>query len=384
VTKSRAYTTEFGFEKITAWAVMQERQRYGGRSLNKTYWSTHQPGNRKRLKHVNKGGTAFFSYLNSADEVNGDGGGESLTHQLFKEAIAGLSRTKLKLGSFGEYEITITQGETEKEIRVIDGLYYADAYWRFNSISDLELKWSGEAYIEVNHTHPIPPYKQEDLRRARLPVIEVDVPQILVYPIADENTTDPLESAHITRIQGMLENGFLAGRVISDRSSVGFMEQECARLERDLYQSETSRSEIKRRADAALQQVKTASENEIRLKNKIGELMEQVKKDATVFNDLVGKLATEKNKAIKLSKSLGCANETIDAQQKEIRIFTWSFWGVLVLVISILAFLLYRWLISPNVEVAVPVVSSPTVERTVPVPASGKAKKIPKSSLPNQ
>jgi hypothetical protein len=50
VTKSWAYTTEFGFERITAWAITQERKKYGGQPLGKTYWSTHRPGQRKRLK----------------------------------------------------------------------------------------------------------------------------------------------------------------------------------------------------------------------------------------------------------------------------------------------------------------------------------------------
>jgi hypothetical protein len=384
VTKSRAYTTELGFEKITAWAVLQERKRYGGQPLGKTYWSMHDPRQRKPLKHVHKAGVAFFAYINGADEVNGDGGGESLTHQLFKEAVAGLSGTKLKLGSFGEHEVSITHGEIEKEIRIDDALYYGDAYWHFNSASDLELKWSGEVYLEVNHTHPVPPYKQEGLRQARLPVIEVDVPQIFEYPIAEENSTDPLEAAHITRIQRMLENGFLAGRVISDRSSVDYLEQECARLEHELHQAQRNRSETKQIADAALQQVNTASENETRLQNNIGELMQQAKKDAIVFNDLIGKLATEKDKTGTLSKSLSYANETIDAQQKEIRVFNWFFWGTLALTASILACLLYRWIITPNEAVAVQEVSPPRVEHAVPAPDSGKAKKVTKQTPPSR
>ena len=76
MTKSRAYTTEFGFEKVTAWSIMQERKKYGGHSLRRTYWSTHAPGKRKPVKHVqNKSGTTFFAYLNGADEIDGDGGG---------------------------------------------------------------------------------------------------------------------------------------------------------------------------------------------------------------------------------------------------------------------------------------------------------------------
>lgn len=384
VTKSRAYTTESGFEKITAWAVMQERKNYGGQPLGKTYWSTHKPGQRKPVKHVQKGGTAFFAYINGADEVGGDGGGESLTHQLFKEAIAGLSNTKLKLGSFGEHEVTITHGETEKEIQTVDGPYYADAYWHFNSTSDLGFKWSGEVYLEVNHSHAVPSYKQESLRQARLPVIEVAVPEILAYPFEDEDTTDPREAAHISRIQNMLQKGFLAGRVISDRRSVDYLEQEVDRLEHALYHSEKGHSEAKRKGDASLLQLKAASEREASLDHTIGDLTLQAKRDAKVFNDLAGKLATEKEKTESLSKSLSGANETIDAQNKEIRILTWMLWGFLALMLIFCALLLYRRFIAPHENVAVQNASPAMVEQAALAPVTGKTKKMTKQALQGQ
>ena len=385
MTKSRAYTTERGFEQITAWSIMQERKKYGGQSLRKTYWSTHAPGQRKPVEQVqNKSGTTFFRYINGADEVGGDGGGESLTHQLFKEAIAGLSGTKLKLGSFGEHEVTINHGETEKEIQTVDGPYYADAYWHFNSTSDLGIRWSGEVYLEVNHTHAVPSYKQESLRQARLPVIEVDVPQILEYPFEDENTTDPREAAHISRIQNMLQKGFLAGRVISDRRSVEYLEQEVDRLEHALHQAEKGGSEARRKGDAALQHLKAAYEREVSLNTTIGDLTQQAKRDAHGFNDLTGKLAAEKAKVGTLSKSLSDANETIEAQQKEIRLFTWILWGLLALMLILCAFLLYRRFITLHEDNAVQAASPQMVEQAVPTPTTGKAKKMPKHAVPSQ
>ena len=384
MTKSRAYTTESGFDRITAWAVMQERKKYGGQPLGKTYWSTHKPGQRKPVKHVQTGGTASFAYINGADEVSGYGGGESLTHQLFKEAIAGLSGTKLKLGSFGEHEVTITHGETEKEIQTVDGPYYADAYWHFNSTSDLGFRWSGEIYLEVHHTHAVPPYKQESLRQARLPVIEVDVPQILEYPFEDESTTDPREAAHVSRIQNMLQKGFLVGRVISDRRSVEYLEQEVDRLEHALHLTEKGWSDAKRKGDAALQQLKAASEREANLNSSIGELTEQAQRDAHCFNDLAGKLAAEKAKVGTLSKSLSDANETIKAQQKEIRIFNWILWSLLALMLILCAFLLYRRFIAPHEDDAAQATLPPMVEQAIPTPTTGKAKKIPKHAVPSQ
>ena len=385
MTKSRAYTTEFGFEKVTAWAVRQERNKYGGQSLKKIYWSLRDPGHRKRLEHVQtKAGTTFFRYLDASYSDGGDGGGESLTHELFKEALAGLSGTKLKLGSFGEYDITITHGETEKEIQTVDGRYRADAYWHFSSGGDLGVRWSGEAYLEVHHTHAVPSHKQESLRQARLPVVEVDVPQILEYPFEDEDTTDPREAAHISRIQNMLQKGFLAGRVISDRRSVEYLEQEVDWLEHALHQAEKDGSEAKRKGDAALQQFKTASERVASLSDTINDLTLQAKSDAHGFNDLAGKLAAEKAKVGTLSKSLSDANETIEVQQKEIRIFNWIFWGFFALILILCAFVLYQRFFAPRADDVSQAASSSMVEQAVPVPATGKAKKMPKHAVPSQ
>lgn len=384
MTKSRAYINEFGFERITAWAVMQERKRYGGQPLGKTYWSTHKPGQRKPVKHVQKANSAFFSYINGADELNGDGGGESLTHQLFKEAIAGLSCTRLKLGTFGEHEVSIAYGETEKEIQTADGSYYADAYWHFKSTSDLGLKWSGEVYLEVNHTHAVPSYKQESLRQARLPVVEVNIPQILEYPIAEEKSTDSLEAAHVCMIQNMMQKGFLSGRVISDRSSVEFLEQEITRLEHALHHAENSLTESKLRGDATLQQLNAFSAIEGVLKNKIDELTQQSKKDAIIFNDLVQRLATEKEKNRMLSKTLFDGNETIVAQQKKIRILNWFFVGISVLIVSCLTFWLLRLFINPKEDAVVQILASPKTEQTIPAKANDKAKKKAKQITQGQ
>lgn len=379
MTKTRAYTDEFGFEKITAWSIMQERNKHGGKSLSKTYWSLHDPGHRKPMRQVqNKLGTTFFAYKNAADEVNGEGGGESLTHQLFKEALAGLSGTKLKLGSFGEYDITITRGETEKKIQTVDGPYYADAYWQFSSTGDLGLRWSGEVYLEVHHTHEVPLYKQESLSQARFPVIECDIPKIFEYTVADENTTDPLEAAHVRKIQNMLKKGFLPGHVISDRRTVEYLEQEVDRLEHELHHAEKGWSEAMRKGDAVLLHLKTASEREASFNKTIGDLTQQAKMDAHGFNDLAGKLAAEKAKVGMLSKSLSDANEIIKAQQKEIRIFNWILWSLLALMLILCAFLLYRRFIAPHQDNVVQAVSPSTVEQVVPAPGTGKARKASK------
>lgn len=363
---------------------MQERKQYGGRPLGKTYWSTHKPGNRKSVKHVQKGDTAFFAYINGADEIDSDGGGESLTHQLFKEAIAGLSGTKLKLSGFGEYEVAVTHGQTEKEILTDDGRYYADAYWKFNSAGDLGLRWSGEVYLEVHHTHAVPPQKQESFRQARIPVIEIDVPQILVYPIADENTTDPLEAAHVSKIRNVLQKGFLAGRVISDRLSIEYLEQEVARLNQALHSVTRDLADAEQKSKVALKRLRAAAELEGSLNEKIGSLTQQVNEGINTIGDLNRNLSAEKESARKLSASLSNAKKTIEEQSGEIRFFNYMLWGVFALVIGLSVFLLYQHFFSPHEVEDFPTTPASQVQQAAPSAVATKAKKNAKHVAPSQ
>lgn len=362
---------------------MQERRRYGGRPLGNIYWSIHKPGCRKQVKHVQKGGIAYFSYINGADEVNGDGGGESLTHQLFKEAIAGLSGTKLKLGSFGEHEITITAGETEKKILTSDGFYYADVYWRINSTSGLELKWSGEVYLEVNHAHAVPPYKQESLRQARLPVIEVDIPHFFEYSFEDQDSTDLREAAHIRKIQGVLENGFLAGRVISDRSSVEYLEHEICQLEQKLKNATQDLLEERRRVDVVMLQLKTASERELKFKRIIGDLTKKAQSDVVVINDLGGKLGAEMERSKSLSNSLSVARIVIENRQRKIYLIYWMLGGLFAFVVIFLVFLLYKNFTIPIKDESVQVVRPSMTDQTAPT-VTKKAKTVQPRRAPKR
>lgn len=319
VTKSGAYINECGPEKITAWAIRQRRRNYGGVPLGKTYWSNDKAGQRKPVKQVQKGGATFFSYLNGADAAGG-GGGESLTHRLFKEAIAGLSGTQLRLHNFGEHAIEITYREMEKQIDTEDGPYFADVYLQFTSTTSLGLKWSGEMYVEVKSTHAVPPHKQDGLRRARLPVVEVVVPGTLEYEIADEDTTDLDEAAHIRRVQNVLQKGFLAGRVISDRSSAEYLEQEVERLGHALRQSRQDTVEAERRGNAALQRLTQAAEQETGLQSTVNDLTVQVRQAVALANDHRSKLDAESENVRRVSQSLCDANETIAVQKKELRL----------------------------------------------------------------
>ena len=182
----------------------------------------------------------------------------------------------------------------------------------------------------------------------------------------------------------MLQKGFLAGRVVSDRRSVAYLEQKVDGLENALHFAKDGWSEAKRRGDATLQQLKGAAEREASLHGTIGDLTRQASRHASSLHDLAGELAAEKDKARKLSRSLSDAHETIEAQQKEIRTAHWILWGILVLMLILCAFLLYQRFAPLHDDVAAQATPPSMVEQAVPAPGSGKAKKASKPVVPGR
>ncbi|CAJ3524233.1 Uncharacterised protein [Burkholderia pseudomallei] len=381
VSKSWAYVTEFGRERITAWAIMQERAKYDGKPLGRTYWSNHKPGRRKAVKHVQKAGTAFFAYINPAD-ADGGGEGESLSHRLLKEAIAGLAGTKLKLGNYGEHDITVTHGETEKLIPTKEGTYYADAYLRFTCSTRLALRWSGEVYVEVHNTHAVPVDKEKELRRSRVPVVEVPLLKAFEYPHKDDDTSDPREEAHVQRIRNMLEKGYLAGQVISDRRSVEFLEQEVSRLGAALREARNGWDAEKQvTADATNQLVLARARIAEHEKSIAGEV-QSVKQWADRCSDLQRGFNEETAKAGGLAVDLTDAKATIVALRKQARRYSIAGGtGILLGLCSMPGY--WQLFNSPSVPLDSPVqpaavspVAQPTVGHAPSVPAKRAARTV--------
>ncbi|EON10846.1 hypothetical protein [Pandoraea sp. SD6-2] len=172
-----------------------------------------------------RGDMPFFRYINSSDEHDG-GAGESLEHLLFKEAISLVEKTRLSLGKFRDHSIRVTHAETEKEIRYSGGSYFADLYLRFECDSELSVKWSNEVYIEIHKTHLVDASKIDEVRRQRIPMVEITIPDSLLYEFGETGTTDEREEAYRQRIKRMLESdkGFLSAVVLSNPSSVEYLE----------------------------------------------------------------------------------------------------------------------------------------------------------------
>ena len=378
VSKSWAYINEFGSETITAWAITQERAKYGNEPLKKTYWSNHPAGRRKRVKQVQRGRATFFSYYIATDATGSCG--ESLSHRLLKESIAGLANTRLKLGKYGEHDITITHGEMEKVVVTPKGKFFTDACLRFSSISTLGLRWSGEVYIEIKHTHPVPVEKQKALLESRIPVVEVDLTRIFLYPYEDEITTDPLERAHVARIRNMLQKGFLPGRVISDRRSVEFLEQEAARWADERQQALKGLEDTNAANTKLSQELGAATSQIAALEARNRAHAQSVASTEAVYRSLKERFDAETEKVRALNGALNEANAAIATQQGDVRFAYWIVGVTLAGLIGIAGVFVYQRIFvespitqaEPVRPVAPPAVASP----------SGSAKNLQRASVP--
>ncbi|GAA0416492.1 hypothetical protein ACFOY5_01885 [Massilia aurea] len=77
-------------------------------------------------------------------------------------------------------------------------------------------------------------------------MIEIPIHEKLAYEYTEEETTDERETAYIERIKTWLEGekGFLAGTVLSDPCSLGYLERELKQRTSELAQSERKRFEL--------------------------------------------------------------------------------------------------------------------------------------------
>lgn len=284
-TKGWAFLSEHGKERTSAYRVKALRDEVGGRPLSIPFWSTHRAGKRVRMKHVVKKGTPFFSYI-EGETGGGDEGGVSLSHLLYQEAIAQLPATELRLGKFGNHKIRIVEASIEKRFALAGSTRVADVYLKFDSDSYLAKKWKGSVCIEVHHTHAVPREKIEDLRRARMAVVEVNLPEAFVFPHSEDATTEQLEAKHVEFLIPYLGE-FIVGTVLSDPSSPEYLEEQLAIAKRML-------------TDAGEKQ---------QLQQQIATLTEAGGKHQELSASLAGRLRTAESEIASLKAALNVAQQ---------------------------------------------------------------------------
>jgi hypothetical protein len=270
MTKTRAYTSQYGNDMVTAAQVGKLRNlKFNGQPTGIDYFSTHKPGKRKPVKHVMREGRWFFAYIEAGDKDLTEDGGESLNHLLFKEALCSLEHTTLSLyeltvgkpKKWRDAYITITDSAKEKSIaRSAGDAYRADAYIEFETTDVIGVKWEGRLCLEVRHTHAVDAAKQSELRDLDVPVVEVEIPDIFTYKFEDEDTDDDKEEAHRRYIKRVLEseNGFLKGTVLSNPSSKKYLEIEVDTQREQISKLKQSENKLGERLNLAEKQLKEA------------------------------------------------------------------------------------------------------------------------------
>jgi hypothetical protein len=285
-TKGWAFLSEHGNARISAYRVKAMRDEIEGRPLGIPFWSTHRAWKRVKMKHVVKAGTPFFSYMDG-EAGGGDEGGVSLSHLLYQEAIAQTPATELRLGKYGNHKITIIEATIEKRFDLTAGSRVVDVHLKFDSDSYLAKKWEGSVCIEVHHTHAVPRKKIEDLRLARMAVVEVHLPEAFLFPHTEDETTEQLESKHIEFLVRHLGD-FIVGTVLSDPSSLEYLEEQLANAQRML-------------ADA--------SEKQQLQQQQIATLTESGGKHQELSVSLAGRLRTAENEIGSLKAALDVAQQ---------------------------------------------------------------------------
>ena len=374
VGKSWAYLEEYGADTVQAWELKQERAKYGNKPLERVFWSNHQTGLRKPLKHKILGETTFFSYL--PGQTGSGGAGESLSHKLLKRAIAGMTGTKLVLNDgLGEHQIQVTHGETERLI--LDGPYRADAYLQFTSESWLGLRWSGEVYVEVRHKHAVPIEKEQALHAAGAPVIEVTLNDIFLYGEGHDTTTAAKEAAHVARMRNMLQKGFLKGVVIGDRISIEFLREQVRWLQDDMKRLTGELDAAHNAGEQTTTQLATATKLVTELeaaKRRLGTDLDVMRIQRDAARD---DCDTECANADRLATELGASQAALAASQQE-NLWLWWLTGAAILALAIVAGVLIARKFSSSTEAA-------QIEATAPAPlptptpeaaASKPAKKV--------
>ncbi|MQP74970.1 hypothetical protein CQ393_03555 [Stenotrophomonas sp. MYb238] len=244
MTKTRAYTSEFGNQMVTAEAISKIRCRdYNRQPTGQRFFSTHRVGQRRPVKHILKG-NGFFAYIEGGSNDSASDG-ESLSHLLFKEALERLECTKLSLyvttsgtqRHWMDVPIRIRKAEQEKIVPRSDAApFRADVYMEFEDDTGLALKWENRLYLEICHTHAVDAKKQDELRELGLPVIEVEIPECFVYTISEDETSDAKEEHYRQRIKKILEGerGFLKGVILSNPSSNAYLQAEIRNQRREI------------------------------------------------------------------------------------------------------------------------------------------------------
>lgn len=255
------------FIKIGARQVIENESTEPGLWKSKVYYSTHPPDRRLKMHHKQKhNGTCFFAYNPGQDEKiakAGGGGGETLTHYLFKTAISELNTTELRINKWNDQiQINIKKAWVEHKI-IHDGKsYWLDVYLEFDSESLLGVKWGRKLGIEVHYTNKVEEkYKHHVVNALEIPTVEIDISKKFKYLVDDQYSTPEKERKYIEFIKSRLTD-YMKVKVLSDPSTKEYLQIENRGLKEKLKDQSKLLEEAKAKInDLSFQNDKYISDN---------------------------------------------------------------------------------------------------------------------------
>ena len=216
-----------------------------------------------RRDHVREGSRvrATFYYPSGTG-----GGGESLTHLLFKNAFLEVDGFDTSLMRKGAYLPTLKIQNAVTELPVFIGWNRAlriDVVVEVSQPGDLVAAWGARLGIEVKCSNEVPIPKAETLYEHRIPCIEIEVPNTLEIDDSELLNWDVV-AAHTEKCKAYISSHRLECDVLSKPVREDYMRDIIAQLRQE---KQTSDLQLKQRSEevAELKQKLSASEEACRV-----------------------------------------------------------------------------------------------------------------------
>ncbi|MCD4505502.1 hypothetical protein LQR30_15495 [Chromobacterium piscinae] len=322
VDKPWAYSSPKGSKWVTAETIKRRRilEKNGG-SLGEDFYSSDWP--RKKMGHriSNKGNPSFYYINSSGSSGTGGSGGESLAHRLFKDALLKIKETTLKIKGLGDFRVELYAGDTE--VTIGNNEYRIDAYRKFHSNTYLEKKWSGEIYIEVHNTNPVENEKRNRLIKERIPTIEISIPNIFKFDIPEDQATDKDIEEYFKRVQRITEsqNGFLPAMIISNPSSIEYLEELTEQQAKKINKSNLDISTLNECVSALTNQVQSKKHIEEHLTHRLEQQKNQYEATLNQKENEIKKLEKAVHSMERALECIEAKNKSLHNNNKNILIF---------------------------------------------------------------
>lgn len=176
-------------------------------------------------------GQKTFRFLPKAGEKDSENQkGMTISHILAQEVLSEMETFKFSLMDkrkkpYKRREIEIKVDQTLIEKSVLDGKYIVDLLVFFSSPPELALKWNRCFAIEIMVTNAVDGNKMTDFENAKLPLIEVELGEQLVFKKSAMETTEKEEN----ELRDYITNSFrksIRGYIFVDTSSDKYLENE--------------------------------------------------------------------------------------------------------------------------------------------------------------